>query len=340
MKNIKNQTFLICIIIIALFIGGCISKPIEKLNVNDLGTKGEIKENVTNKNGIINETNNTSQVKNKFINWTKEKKVITQGVSSSIIIKDNKYLMYYTGNGIELAVSEDGLNFIKKGRIIENGPVDSEQEMVTNPTVFQLLDKSYRMIYEGSLWAEDERDHRYQMDRKLYSAISSDGEKWFKEEGVRFWDYGDGKPGEVFTSVPDIIRLPDNRLRMYYTRGATSAIALSNDEGLTWTKEVDLKLRKVAIDLDILLLDDNMYKLFFTTFEDEFGFGEQWMMSADSIDGINFVINENKIIESSTLGGLITDPDVIKTDKGYRMYYGEFKNGKFESDIMSAFASE
>ena len=88
MKNIKNQTFLICIIIIALFIGGCISKPIEKLNVNDLGTKGEIKENVTNKNGIINETNNTSQVKNKFINWTKEKKVITQGVSSSIIIKD------------------------------------------------------------------------------------------------------------------------------------------------------------------------------------------------------------------------------------------------------------
>lgn len=284
-------------------------------------------------------TTSTIQQINKLTKWTREDGIRTSGVSSSTIIKDNEYWIYYTWDGIELSTSTDGLNFVNRQNVIKNGPISSEQEMVTNPTVFELSDGRYRMIYEGSKWIEDETGKRYQTDRKLYSAISSDGKLWQKEEGVRFWDYGDGKPGEIFTSVPDVTKLPDGKLRMYYTRGATSATALSIDEGLTWTKEINLKLRKVAIDLDIVLLDDGTYKLFFTTFADEFGFGEQWVMSAISTDGINFIIDEGKIIEPSTSGGLITDPDVIKIDNGYRMYYGEFKKGEYESNIMSAFSS-
>ncbi len=277
------------------------------------------------------------QMSSRLIKWAKENGIRTGGVSSSTIIKDNEYWMYYTLDGIHLATSPDGLSFVNSGNVVENGPIGSEQEMVTNPAVFKLSDGRYRMIYEGSKLAEDETGKRYHANRKLYSAVSSDGKEWVKEGGVRFWDYGDGKPGELFTSVPDVIRLPDGRLRMYYTRGATSATALSDDEGLTWAKETNLELRKVAVDPDIVLLDDGTYKLFFTTFADEFGFGEQWVVSASSADGINFAIDDGKIIEPGASGGLVTDPDVIKTDNGYRMYYGEFKKGEYESSILSAF---
>ena len=294
---------------------------------------------------LINDTefdnilgDNEAAPQSKLLFWEKEQGIRVPGISSSTIFKDNQYFMYYTWDGIELATSSDGLNFANRQSVVKNGAIGSEQEMVTNPAVFKLLDGRYRMIYEGSKWAKDEKGGQYQTDRKLYSAISSNGKNWEKEEGMRFWDYGDGKSNEIFTSVPDVIRLADNRLRMYYTRGATSATALSGDEGLTWAKETDLKLRKVAIDMDIIRLDDGTYKLFFTTFADEFGFGEQWMMSASSTDGVNFVIDEGKIIEPSTSEGLVTDPDVIKIDNGYRMYYGEFKKGSYESNIMSAFS--
>ncbi len=284
-------------------------------------------------------TTTTTALAAKLTKWIKESGArIANGISSSTITKNNEYWMYYTGNGIELATSSDGLNFINKGTVIA-GAAGSEQEMVTNPAVFKLADSRYRMIYEGARVAKDETGKNYQTDRKLYSAISSDGMTWTKESGVRFWDYGDGKPGEIFTSVPDVIRLPDGRLRMYYTRGATSATALSSDEGMAWAKETNLELRKVAIDLDILRLDDGSYKLFFTTFADEFGIGEQWMMSAGSVDGINFVLDEGKIIEPGTSGGLVTDPDVIRIDNGYRMYYGEFGAGEMNSNILSAFSA-
>jgi hypothetical protein len=284
-------------------------------------------------------TTTPEQTGSRLVSWAKEYGTRVSGISSSTIMKDDEYWMYYTRDGVELATSSDGLNFLNRGSVIRNDPIGSGQEMVTNPAVFELSDGRYRMIYEGARLADDGTGKRYQTDRKLYSAVSSDGKQWTKEDGVRFWDYGDGKPGEIFTSVPDIIRLPDGRLRMYYTRGATSATALSDDEGLTWVKETNLNLsRKVAIDLDIVLLDDGSYKLFFTTFADEFGVGEQWVASASSIDGINFVMDEGKIIEPGTSGGLVTDPDVIKVDNGYRMYYGEFKEGGYESDIMSAFS--
>jgi len=332
----KNIIIPILLVVIALIAGFFFYRPLSTI-ISETTTTLEI---ITTTSTTEQTTTTTIQQISKLIKWTKENGIRTSGVSSSTIIKDNEYWMYYTWDGIELATSTDGLNFANKQNVIKNGPIGSEQEMVTNPTVFKLSDDRYRMIYEGSKLAEDETGKFYQTDRKLYSAVSVDGKMWEKEEGVRFWDYGDGKPGEIFTSVPDVIKLPDGRLRMYYTRGATSATALSSDEGLTWTKETNLNFnRKVAIDLDVIQLDDGSYKIFFTTFAGDFGIGEQWVMSASSVDGINFVVDEGKLIEPSTSGGLITDPDVIKIDNGYRMYYGEFRKGEVESNIMSAFSS-
>lgn len=322
-------------IIFILLISGCVTETLKTSATTTITAASTTTTTIT-----ITTTTTTTTLIAKLTKWTKEKGTrIANGISSSTIIKNSEYWMYYTGSGIELATSQDGLNFINKGAVIA-GAAGSEQDMVTNPAVFQISDGRYRMIYEGARVSKDETGKNYQTDRKLYSAISSDGTTWTKESGTRFWDYGDGKPGEIFTSVPDVIKLSDGRLRMYYTRGATSATALSSDEGLTWLKEANLDLhRKVAVDLDILRLDGGSYKLFFTTFEDEFGIGEQWVVGASSLDGIDFILDQGKIIEPATSGGLVTDPDVIKIDNGYRMYYGEFKKGEYESNIISAFSA-
>ena len=262
---------------------------------------------------------NSQQEEGILMEWTKESGVrIDNGVSSATIIIDDMYVMYYTAEGIRMAKSFNGLTFEKAGVVIENGEPDSMQVMVSNSAIIELNNGSYRAIYEC-------QDNNH--NRRLFSAFSEDGFTWTKEEGVRFQDYGDGKPDELFTSVPDIIRLDNGDLRMYYTRGITSAIALSKDEGLTWTKERNLDLDRIAIDPDILRLDDGTYKLFFTSFDSEFGVGPQYVMSASSTDGINFTVDSGKRLEPVSEYKLLLDPDIIRlSDGSYRMYYSEWQN--------------
>jgi len=262
----------------------------------------------------------TGQETGELLAWTKESGTrIEDGVSSVTIFIDNMYVMYYTaGGGIWTAKSFDGLTFEKVGIVVGAGEAGSQQEMVTNPAIIKLSDNGYRMIYEGSQMLAERQD------RRLFSAFSADAFNWVKENGVRFQDYVDGKPGELFTSVPDTIWLENGDLRMYYTRGTTSATALSQDNGVTWTKEGNLDLGRIAIDPDIIRLDDGSYKLFFTTFDSEFGVGKQYVMSASSTDGVTFILDSGKRLEPSAGKELVTDPDIIQLPDGsYRMYYGE-----------------
>jgi sucrose-6-phosphate hydrolase SacC (GH32 family) len=236
--------------------------------------------------------------------------------------------MYYPGpGGILVARSTDGLKFEPVGVAIRNDGPGSALQMVSNPAIIVLRDGSYRMIYEG----QDQKK-----DRRLYSAVSADGRKWTQEPGVRFADKGDEGDG-LFTSVPDIFRLPSGDLRMYYTRGQSSATAISKDDGITWTKEGDLELGRIALDPDIVRLSDGSYILFFTSFDRMFGVGDQYVMSARSADGIHFTVDSGKRLEPSQKGWMVVDPDIILLpDGGYRMYYGEMGGGGMQSQILSA----
>lgn len=239
-------------------------------------------------------------------------------------------MMYYTSmGGIEAAKSTDGVSFERIGAMVPPGEPGSEQQMVSNPAVIKLSGGGYRMIYEGQ---DPDRD------RRLFSAVSDDGLVWNKEDGVRFADEGDGKPGELFTSVPDIVRLNAGGLRMYYTRGVTSATAISTDEGVTWTKEGDLDLGRIVLDPDVVTTGNGTFVMFFTSFDSSFGVGPQYMMSARSQDGIHFTLDEGKRLEPSTHMGMVVDPDVVALEDGrFRMYYGETEGGKdMRFQILSA----
>lgn len=270
--------------------------------------------------GCLNNEENTNnqQIAGQLMSWTKESGTrIEDGVSSATLLIDDMYVMYYTADGIQIAKSSDGLTFEKAGIAIHNGEPGSIEEMVSNCAIIELKNGSYRMIYEG-------RDNK--QDRRFFSALSEDGYNWSKEEGVKFQDYGDGKPGEIFTSVPEIIGLDNGDLRMYYTRGVSSATALSHDEGITWEKEGNLDFDRIVIDPDVLRIDDG-YKLFFTTFDEEFGVGTQYVMSASSNDGITFTIDSGKRLEPVTINNLLLDPDSIRLPDGsYRMYFSEMQD--------------
>lgn len=282
----------------------------------------------------------SSESTQKLLSWKKETGVRIPGaVSSCTIFKNGQYWMYYTGTGgIRLAISSDGLNFQEHGQVVANGPLGSEQEMVTNPAVFQLKNGKYRIIYEGS--------KNQQSIRKLYSTVSDDGLKWTKEDGVRLEDSTvESKKGinqeTIFTSVPDIVRLDNDCLRVYYTVIDESRIAESCDEGLSWQKIGKIMFDnypEVVQDPDIVRLDNGKYKLFFST--QDFERTRQWILSANSDNGINFKIDSGERINPSSGSKRAVDPDIIKLADGtYRMYFGESSTWD-DFDIFSAISGD
>ena len=316
-------------LIFTIMLSGCVRQS----EFSGIGGLTTTTATTTPTTAFVTTTTQSQLPSSKLLSWTKESEIrVAGGISSCTIYRDGKYWMYYTGGDISLVTSGDGINFVDYGSVIRP---ESADEMVTNPAVIQLSDGRWRMFYERSIHGDGG-----QSDRKIYSAVSNDGLSWTKESGIRFWDYGDGKPGEIFTSVPDVIRLADGRLRMYYTRGMASAVAVSSDEGLTWTKEQNLDLGegRIAVDPDIIKLDDGTYKLFYTAFESQWSVGPQFMKSASSADGLNFVVDSGKRVEPANANGLVTDPDVVKLPGGgYRMYYGEFDSPEnMQSSIKSA----
>jgi hypothetical protein len=271
--------------------------------------------------------------------WTKEVgDRVREATSSCTLFIDGEYWMFYTGDGIRLAKSRDGLSFKDQGTVISS----EKRGVASNPAVFKTMDGRYRMLYEveeeggmswvGGFWRS------IPGNRRLYSAVSDDLINWSREEGVRFQDYSDsGKPGELFTSVPEVIRLDDRTLRMYYTTGLYSSTALSFDDGLTWVKESDIRFGgMVVLDLEIVRLPEGAYKLFFVTASDP-EFSRQWVKSASSADGVNFTVDYGDRVIPSTGNSNVVDPDVVRLRDGrYRMYYGESKGPLGGFSIKSA----
>lgn len=257
------------------------------------------------------------------LNWQKEAGIrIVDGVSSNTLFVNGTYRMYYTKeDGIHLALSTDGLNFYDAGAEIAPG---------TNSAVFQ-IENGYRMIYEidnGST------------DRKLYSAFSNDGMNWTKESGIRLQDdiesLRKNGPGSSFASVPEIVKLTNGTLRMYYTTGTRSSSALSGDNGLTWKKEgqIIVEDRQIVLDPDIIMLDDGTYLFFYST-SDSVPFQKQWLEIAESTDGRYFKPFSGGIHPFGNTTNYV-DPDVVKLSNGhYRIYFGEAENMQNQFRIVS-----
>lgn len=119
--------------------------------------------------------------------------------------------------------------------------------------------------------------------RELRTATSTDG--------VTFTDTGNWVAGQA--NVPDLVRV-GNTIYLYYTgwvvgdRLNASAVAISDDEGETWTyKYLEIEGNEnygTPADPDVVVLEDGTFRLYFTS-GNEIGSG---IFYAEGTDGVNF----------------------------------------------------
>lgn len=158
------------------------------------------------------------------LTWTKEQGTRLGGggapdygtisVPDIIELPDGRYRMYYVGDMFNKG-PEENQNTIRCAVSSDNGltwkreTISGISAQSMDPDVIVLPDGTYRMFYTAS------PPGKYPGNLHVYSATSSDGLTWTKEEGVRL------APGGTYDKAlcmdPDVIKLPDGTYRMYYS---------------------------------------------------------------------------------------------------------------------------
>ena len=214
--------------------------------------------------------------------------------------------------GMWVASSPDGLAWQSLHRVgIENPPDDPHAPF--NPWVLVTQEGSLRMIYE----VQDQEGNR-----RLYHALSSDGER-FTYEGVAISGGdqdragpneakpGPGQPNPVFLSVPSGLRLADGSLRMYFvTQGDRIGSAISLDDGLTWQRDPGHRLLN-AVDPAVMALPGGGWRMFYTDWAPPYR--TRRILYADSADGLAFTPQET-IIQAGQEEGMLVDPELLSQE--------------------------
>ncbi|MFQ6137170.1 MAG: hypothetical protein ACE5PM_08330, partial [Candidatus Hydrothermarchaeales archaeon] len=159
---------------------------------------------------------------------------------------------------------------------------------------------------------------------KVFSAVSSDGLN-FQKEGLRIDSEETGDRG--WASVPEALKLPDGRIRIYYVSGDFEALggimsAVSQD-GLDFQKEEGARV-KTMVDPAITILPDGRYLLLAVVLPpppDKPRLLEQatGIYSFTSDDGLVFENQQPVLLEEG-----VYDPSIVQLDNNtYRVFYGK-----------------
>ena len=194
-------------------------------------------------------------------------------------------------------------------------------------------DGQYLVVYESSTNPPPNQTHR-----ALYSAVSADGIAFSTPVALPSSNLDLSPQGGLFQSVPDLVRLPDGSIRLYYVaRGEAVGSMLSDDDGESWTQDDGYRLgtafgrpEAAYVDPDVVAHSDGgmtMY-LAYSEFEQECGgLGCQVIRVAYSNDGINFTLADGDLLTAPSPAVLI-DPDVYQgVDGTWYMLYAELPQG-------------
>ncbi len=265
---------------------------------------------------------------------------LEDGKESDTLLVDGRYIMFYSReNEIRIALSDRGLSYADNGTVLSGGV--QGQRAIANPCVYRLLNGSYRMIYEGvdqggmewieSMWK------RLPAEQRFYSAISDDLFNWVKEPDVRFQDYEDSDdPYKLYVADPEVIRLPNNTLRMYYSTGRWLRTALSFDDGSNWHRESRIVFGNTILsDPKSFILPERVYKLYFTS-KNMDNDTASVILSASSRDGKSFKLDQGIRIVPERDSDIASDPDIVRMKDGrYRMYYSQARRNYSRYKIKS-----
>ena len=255
--------------------------------------------------------------------WIKSPTMLFKDTTSTCTLKldDGTYRMYMMGEGgILYADSPDGKTF---GAKAPTGIQQTPGKMISNPSVLKVTNTEWIMVYEeqpqkgpggssdGSPSAKNQRN--------LYLAVSIDG-KTFTKAGIAI---DSAKEDNFFASVPELVKVSDNKIRMYYVSGGEAvSSAISEDKGKTWTKEAGYRLSDRAVDPEVLY-GDGKWTMYYATLPNPESGSRNAIYRATSTDGLIWTKDNIKLIEPKNEMGFVVDPDVIKLGGTYRMFFGE-----------------
>ena len=255
--------------------------------------------------------------------------------TSSVILPDGRIRTYMLVEGvIVFADSRDGLDLsdITKTNIAGTGKPADTQSFVSNPSVLLRGDGKFLMVYEASDYPPPD-----QKDRILYAAISDDGIN-FRVIGPLPSSKLDISPGRgtLFQSVPDMVKLPNGTIRLYYVANGSSIASMhSDDMGLTWYQDKGYRLKgghnqAAYVDPDIVVHEGGGFTMYiaYGDFKGNCGgLGCQRLVAAYSNDGINFDLDIRPVLDVGDEDTAYLDPDVYQDAKGnWYMLYGEKKS--------------
>lgn len=254
-------------------------------------------------------------------NWVVGTEIIKASTTSTDTHKlaDNSYRMYLMGQGgILYADSTDCVTF---DTAKSTGVTEDPGKMISNPAILEITEGNWIMIYEMAPInqpGQKQGQPGINNQRNLYLATSTDG-KTFTKVGLAV---DSSKEDNYFASVPDLVKTPDGKIRMYYVSGGeATGSAISSDKGQTWTRENGYRLANSAVDPDVMLKTENG-KTSWVMYYSNLSPSKNAIYKATSTDGLKWE-NETKLFDSKT-GGAIVDPDVVEiSPSNYVMFLGQ-----------------
>lgn len=214
--------------------------------------------------------------------------------------------------------------------------------------VVDLGDGRYRMYYSVEPEVAGNK-------LEVYSAISSDGVNWAKEDGIR----------KEFAVTPSVVKLPDNKWRMYFQNEQEIKSAISSD-GLNFTDEPGTRINKseTGFMLDTVvaptvteLLDKSFLMVYrgventpYQTSEKIPSRDTSYLFYATSNNGLTWQ-KKGLALDSrnDTLYGLTDGPEwALYNNNELRLYfwtyagvyYLSYENGKFSQEPIFAFQNQ
>jgi len=268
--------------------------------------------------------------------WSVDNQMVRRDTTStsSIVLANGMVRSYFLSMTGEIVFAESA-----SGRDLSETTATNlrsqPNDLISNPAILQLDEGSFLMVFERM-----DGQSQQTSNRKLYAADSSDGITFENERVLPYSEVDRAPGGRIFQSVPDLLKMPDGSIQLYYVaNGKSIARMTSTDEGTTWVQDSSLVLGNSAMEPDIAAYvdpdavreEDGTITLYIAYSEFERscgGLGCQIIRRAHAQPGEPFLLLEGAIIEPAAGAIGVVDPDVFPLADGTMvMLFGQSEPG-------------
>ena len=218
---------------------------------------------------------------------------------------------------------------------------------VVAPNVVLTADGRLRMYYTQILprsgYPAGATEYEYASARIL-SAVSTDGQRWLPESGVRLTPQ-EGGAGDSRIASAEVVPIPGTpgHLRMYFECAPQTLVApcslrsaVSEDDGLTWRVEPGDRLAgpgEAYAAPRLIYLDDGRCRMYASL-------RPEAVVSAISEDGLRFEREPGYRVHRGEAYETVFAAEVLQiASGGYRMYYGGYSDPT-RACILSAVSAD